>query len=54
MIMVQPYYPRGHLADFIGEAGGRLSRVQAKFYLVELVGLRLSIYTLIFTILTAT
>jgi hypothetical protein len=44
MIMIQTYYPRGHLAHFIGEAGGHLSRAQAKYYLVELVGFQRSIY----------
>jgi len=43
MTMVQTYYPRGHLADFIGETGGHLSRAQAKYYLVELVGFQRSI-----------
>ena len=52
LIMVQTYYPRGHLADFIGEAGGHLSRAQAKYYLVELVGFQHSIYILIITVLT--
>jgi len=53
MAMIQTYYPRGDMADFISEAGGHLGRAQAKYYLVELVRLRLSIYIFIPIVLTA-